>query len=240
MEINRVYNEDCLDTIARMPDESIDLIVTSPPYNLDNAKKGSFYGGKSKGENISYDNHNDNLPEQEYIDWQHDLFREWMRLIKPTGAIFYNHKPRIIEGIYDDRKNLIPFKIRQEIVWDRCGMVNFSGSFYANNTERIYIICKDNWKPVRKYLGWGEVWRFSPEQNTKHPAPFPLKLINRIIISATNKGDLVYDPMLGSGTVAIACIKENRQWIGSEISAEYCKIANKRIKAEQQKIDLFK
>lgn len=240
MKTNKLYNEDCLDTMKRMPDEFIDLIVTSPPYNLGNAKKGSFYGGKGKGENISYDNHNDDLPEQEYIDWQHDLFREWMRLIKPTGAIFYNHKPRIIDGIYDDRKNLIPFKIRQEIVWDRCGMVNFSGSFFACSTERIYIVCKsDQWKPIQQYLGWGEVWRIPPEQNTKHPAPFPLKLISRIVKSATNKDGLVYDPMIGSGTTAIACIKDGRRFIGSEISAEYCKIAMKRIRAEKQKITMF-
>lgn len=129
MEVNRIYNEPNNETMAKMPDCFVDLIVTSPPYNLGNSKKGSFYGGKSKGEKIEYIDHDDDMPTQDYIDWQHSLFKEWMRILKPTGAIFYNHKPRILNGVYDDRKNLIPFPIRQEIIWDRCGMVNFSGSF---------------------------------------------------------------------------------------------------------------
>jgi site-specific DNA-methyltransferase (adenine-specific) len=86
MEINRIYNEPNNETMAKMPDCFVDLIVTSPPYNLGNSKKGSFYGGKSKGENIEYIDHDDDMPTQEYIDWQHSLFKEWMRILKPTGA----------------------------------------------------------------------------------------------------------------------------------------------------------
>ena len=81
-----------------------------------------------------------------------------MRILKPTGAIFYNHKPRILDGIYDDRKNLIPYPIRQEIIWDRCCMVNFCGKFFAPSTEKVYIICKEDWKPNKEFIGMGEGW----------------------------------------------------------------------------------
>ena len=229
LELNRIYNESNLETMKRMPDNFVDLIVTSPPYNLGNAKKGSFYGGKSKGENIEYIDHDDDMPTEEYINWQHQLFKEWMRIIKPTGAIFYNHKPRVINGVFDDRKNLIPFSIRQEIIWDRCGMINFSGSFYAPNTERIFIISKQDWRPNKECLNFGEVWKIVPETGINHPAPFPLKLAKKIIISASKEGDLVYDPFGGSGTTAMASVELKRNWILSEISSEYVQIAEKRI-----------
>lgn len=239
MEVNRIYNEPNNETMAKMPDCFVDLIVTSPPYNLGNSKKGSFYGGKSKGENIEYIDHDDDMPTQEYIDWQHSLFKEWMRILKPTGAIFYNHKPRILNGVYDDRKNLIPFPIRQEIIWDRCGMVNFSGSFFAPNTEKIYIIAKPEWKPNKECLGFGEVWKITPDIGINHPAPFPLKLAKKIIISSTNEGAIVYDPFMGSGTTAIACLQHKRNYIGSELSNEYVELSKQRLKPYEMQTTLF-
>ena len=229
MEINKIYNEDCMDTMSRMPDCLVDLVLTSPPYNLGNSKKGSFYGGKGKGDRIKYDDHNDDMPTDKYIEWQHLLFKEWMRILKPTGAIFYNHKPRILNGVYDDRKNLIPFPIRQEIIWDRCGMVNFSGGFFAPNTEKIYIVAKPEWRPNKEFLGLGEVWRIPPDVNIDHPAPFPLALAQRIIVSSTNEGDIVYDPFMGSGTTAMACLKYKRNYIGSELTERYIQLSNKRL-----------
>ena len=229
IELNKIYNEDCIETMKRMPNESVNLIITSPPYNLGNAKKGSFYGGKSKGDKIEYLNHDDNMDKNDYISWQHKLFNEWMRIIKNDGAIFYNHKPRILDGVFDDRKNLVPFPIRQEIIWCRGGMVNFSGSFFANNTERIFIICKDKWHPNKEFLGLGEVWNVSPEINTVHPAPFPLELAEKVVKSSSNEGDVVLDPMCGSGTTCVASKKFNRHYIGIDNCSDYVDMANDRL-----------
>lgn len=239
MELNKIYLESNKDTMGRLPDCSVDLIITSPPYNLGNSKKGSFYGGKSKGLAIEYKNHDDDMPTEEYIIWQHELFKEWYRIIKPTGAIFYNHKPRIQNGVYDDRKNLIPFPIRQELIWDRCGMINFSGSFFAPNTEKIYIVAKEDWQPNKEHLGFGEVWRITPDTGINHPAPFPLKLAKKIIVSSTKEGDVVYDPFMGSGTTAIACLLHKRNYIGSEISQEYLELAKQRLKPYELQPTLF-
>jgi site-specific DNA-methyltransferase (adenine-specific) len=225
-----IYNADCLDVMREMEDGSVDLVFTSPPYNLGNAKKGSFYAGKDKkGDTISYDLYDDDMDAKDYEVWQHKIINELYRIIKSDGAIFYNHKPRVMNGVYDDRRNLIPLPVRQEIVWDRCGMHNFSGSFYAPNTERIFIIAKDDWKPQREYLRWGEVWRIPPETDNPHPAPFPLRLAKRVIVSASEKGDIVYDPFLGSATTAIASIENGRQFVGSEIDPDYYAIAKRRI-----------
>lgn len=220
---------DCLDVMRGMADSSVDMCLTSPPYNLGNSQKGSFYQGQSKGDRITYNSHSDDMPDENYVTWQHAVILEMYRLLKPGGAIFYNHKPRIVDGVFDDRKRLIPLPIRQEIVWDRCCMVNFSGSFYAPSTERIYIIAKSGWKPQREFLGFGEVWRVAPETNTEHPAPFPLKLAKRAIVSGSSEGAIILDPFAGSGTTGVAALQTNRHFVGIELDSEYVTIAQRRI-----------
>ena len=227
IKLGKLYHGDCLEIMPELG--SVDLVLTSPPYNLGNFKKGTWYGGKGKGKRLEYESHSDDMDEKDYIEWQHEILKQCRLILSKNGAIFYNHKPRVNGGIFDDRKNLIPFPIRQEIIWDRCGMINFSGGFYAPNTERIFIIANKLWKPVHKYLKFGEVWRFPPDKNTKHPAPFPSQLANQVIISASQEGDTVLDPFNGSGTTSTQSEILNRKWIGIEISEKYCEIAAKRI-----------
>ena len=94
METNIIYNEDCLETLAKMEDNSIDLIVTSPPYN-----KG-FYTKLTESENwhsaIDYDNYNDALEPKEYVNWQKKIISECLRVLKPSGSLFYNHKDNLV------------------------------------------------------------------------------------------------------------------------------------------------
>lgn len=225
---------DCLEVMKNMPDKSVDLVFTSPPYNLGNVKKGGFYGGKDKkGDTISYNLYDDDMADDDYEQWQHLIIKECYRLVRDSGAIFYNHKPRIVGGVYQDRRNLIPFSVRQEIIWDRGVMVNFNGTFYAPSTERVFIIAKNEWKPNKEYVGWGEIWRIPPEQDNPHPAPFPLRLAKRVVISATQPGDTVLDPFAGSGTTGVACAQMGRNFIGIEIDPDYYAIAERRIKEAQ-------
>lgn len=230
---------DCLEYMQTLPDGCVDMCLTSPPYNLGNVAKGSFWTGRGKGDTISYDAHDDDMPDSEYEAWQHEIIREMYRVLKDGGAIFYNHKPRILNGVLDDRKRLIPLPIRQEIIWDRCAMVNFSGSFYAPNTERIYIIAKGEWKPEKDSLGFGEVWRIPAETNNEHPAPFPLRLAKRAVVSGCDIGGTVLDPFAGSATTAIACIETGRNFVGCEKSPAYHAIAQKRIAEAQMQLPLL-
>lgn len=236
-ELVTLYNAECEKVLPLVADESVKLVVTSPPYNLGNAKKGSFYGGKGKGDKIEYDKYNDNLEEEEYRIWQHKILLELWRILKPDGAIFYNHKPRIKNKRFDDRRNLIPLPIRQEIIWNRGGMVNFSGGFFAPNTERIFVIAKPDWKPNKETLGWGEIWKIAPEQNTEHPAPFPLELAKRAINSATQGGDVVLDPFSGSGTTIRAAKLLGRTGIGIELSEDYCALTERLLNPESPLFD---
>ena len=97
METDIIYNEDCLETLAKMEDNSIDLIVTSPPYN-----KG-FYTKLTENENwhsaIDYDNYNDALEPKEYENWQKKIISECLRVLKPSGSLFYNHKDNLVGGV---------------------------------------------------------------------------------------------------------------------------------------------
>ena len=96
MEIDKIYNEDCLETLARLEDSSIDLIITSPPYN-----KGAYAKPKKGGlwnTTINYDNYNDALEPEEYVSWQKKIISECMRVLKPSGSLFYNHKDILVGG----------------------------------------------------------------------------------------------------------------------------------------------
>ena len=102
METNIIYNEDCLETLAKMEDNSIDLIITSPPYNK------NFYapsGATNKvwsalrGRQIAYDVYNDSMPPQDYENWQRKIISECIRVLKPSGSLFYNHKDILVGGV---------------------------------------------------------------------------------------------------------------------------------------------
>ena len=230
--------------ILPLINQKINLCLTSPPYNIGQlgAKRRDFFSGdknKYKNKNKIYDFMNDDLLAEEYISQQRRLLMDIWELIESNGAIFYNHKHRILNGMLDDRKNLITIPIRQEIVWNKSSMINFNGNFFAPNTERIYIMAKPKWKINKEYVGLGEVWTIRNCDKSKHPATFPLKLAELVIVSSTKENDIVLDPYIGSGTTALACERLNRNWIGIEISEKYCKIAKKRISMEADQLKIF-
>lgn len=102
METDIIYNEDCLETLARMEDNSIDLIVTSPPYNKNfyapsSGKAGSW--SAMRGGQIPYDKYSDSMPPQEYENWQRKIISECLRVLKPSGSLFYNHKDILVGGV---------------------------------------------------------------------------------------------------------------------------------------------
>lgn len=229
----KLINADCMVAMQGIQRESIDLIFTSPPYNLGNPIKGNMFKSKA-GERIEYNAHDDDLPYEEYVAWQREVLKICYSLIKEDGAIFYNHKPRIKNLVWDDRKNLIPFDIRQEIVWDTSCLFNYNGSFFVPHTERIFIIAKPKWKPNRQYVSMGEVWSFRPDRGIDHPATFPLELARKVVLSASSIGETVLDPFMGSGTVGVACAQTDRNFIGIEIDSKYYGVAKKRINEVKQ------
>jgi len=159
------------------------------------------------------------------------------RILNNEGAIFYNHKWRVQGGILQDRHEILQgFPVRQVIIWRRKGGLNFNRGYFLPTYEVIYLIAKPKFRLLPKANAVGDVWEFTQEMNNEHPAAFPVALIDRIISSTPAK--LILDPFMGSGTTAIAAIMNNREYIGIDISEEYCKMAENRISSylAQQKL----
>lgn len=231
---NKIFCGDAIEVMKKIPSGSIDLVVTSPPYNLKNSTgNGMSHNTKSgKWANAvlrnGYTRHSDCLPHEEYVQWQRECLTQMMRLIKNDGAIFYNHKWRVQAGLLQDRQDIVNgFPVRQVIIWRRKGGINFNPGYFLPTYEVIYLIAKPDFKLAPKANAFGDVWEFTQEMNNPHPAPFPFELVDRAIKSTSSQ--CILDPFMGSGTTAIAAINNSRQYIGIEISPDYCKMANDRI-----------
>ena len=237
--LNKIICGDCLTVMRQMPDKCLDLVVTSPPYNLKNSTGNGMKDGRggkwaSAALQNGYSHYDDNMPHNEYAEWQYNCLSEMFRLLKDDGAIFYNHKWRVQDGKLQDRQDIIrDLPVRQIIIWRRKGGINFNAGYFLPTYEVIYLIPKLNFKLAPKANAVGDVWEFTQEMNNDHPAPFPVALIDRIISSTTAK--TVLDPFMGSGTTAIVAMGLKRNFVGIDLSPDYCKKAEKRI--ERNKIE---
>jgi modification methylase len=231
---NQLICGESLDTLKKLPDSSIDMGVTSPPYNKQENKKGWLV------ENVKYDSATDKKDETLYQKEQIEVLNELYRVIKPGGSFFYNHKIRWEKGVMLHPIQWLSqtqWNIRQEIVWDRMIAANIRGWRFWQVDERIYWLYKPkNNKDLigeellSKHALLTSIWRFSPEQKVEHPAPFPLALPVRCIYAILNeKEGTVIDPYCGSGTTCVASKLLGKNFIGIDISQEYLKIAQKRL-----------
>ena len=240
--INKIICGDSLEIMKSMPSESIDLVVTSPPYNLKNSTGNGMKDGRGgKWANASlingYSHYNDNMPHEEYAKWQRECLEEMLRLVKDDGAIFYNHKWRVQAGLLQDRQDIIQgLPVRQIIIWRRKGGINFNKGYFLPTYEVIYLIAKPKFKLAPKANAHGDVWEFTQEMKNGHPAPFPVQLIDRIITS-TN-AQIILDPFMGSGTTAITAMGNKRDFVGIDISPDYCKMADERIERNKKQSEL--
>lgn len=232
--IDKFICGDAVRVMRALPSESIDLIFTSPPYNLRNSTGNGMKDGRGgKWANAAlingYIEHDNCMPHEEYVAWQRECLTEMIRLIKEDGAIFYNHKWRVQNGLLQDRRDIVEgFPVRQIIIWHRNGGINFNPSYFLPTYEVIYLIAKPRFKLAKGANKYGDVWNIGQELNNPHPAPFPLVLAERVISSTNAK--LVLDPFIGSGTVAVAAKKLGRNFIGIDKVPEYLKMAIRRLR----------
>jgi len=233
--ITGLYNIDCLELLSSINDEIIDLTITSPPYNL-----GDKHHTGNKIFN-PYDDFTDNLPEIEYQNQQIKVLNEIYRVTKDGGSIMYNHKNRIRNGV-----QITPYEwllktkwtIKQEIVWFN-GSQNFDKCRFYPMTERIFWLSKGIKTNFINNINQHDLIKDNAEgTNKEHKRSFPIKLAQRFIICFPDS-NLIFDPYMGSGTTAIAAIKEGKNYLGSEISKKYHDIAKDRIKNQILTLELF-
>ena len=244
--LNKIICGDSLAVMRQMPDECLDLVVTSPPYNLKNSTGNGMRDGRGgKWSNAAlisgYQDHDDEMPHEEYAKWQKDCLSEMFRLIKKDGAIFYNHKWRVQNGLLQDRQDIVAgFPVRQIIIWKRKGGINFNPGYFLPTYEVIYMIPKPDFRLAPKTNGVGDVWEFTQEMKNEHPAPFPVALIERIVRSTP--AQIVLDPFSGSGTTAVVCQGLKRNFIGIELSPKYVEMSKRRLNLDLKspEVDVLK
>ena len=248
--LDKIICGDSLETMKKLPDNSIDAIITSPPYNIRNSSGGSwkYYANRrdrlelnglfksSLLDKQGYDVHSDDMPYDEYVQWQKNCLAEMLRVLKPTGFIFYNHKSRVQKGLLQSRWEIVgDFPVRQVITWWRGKLANdINDSYFFNNVEQIYFIAKQRKSYLKKGANkFGLVWQITPaydKKKYKHPAPFPIELPDRCLDSLNLTSDsIVLDPFMGGGSVALSALKHNIHYIGIDLSPGYCQMAEERI-----------
>lgn len=245
LELNRIYQMDCLEGMKRMTDNSIDLTVTSPPY--DNLRK---YNGYS-------------------FDFE-EVAKELYRITKKGGVVVWVVNDATIKGSESGTSfkqalffKEIGFNLHDTMIWEKTGNGCLgSQNAYGQVFEYMFIFSKGKIKThnlikdrenkiksgkvkvnaglvdgkgyerivERKPFGKRtNIWRINQQQRSKHPAPFPEQLAQDHILSWSNEGDIVLDPFIGSATTAKMALLNNRNYIGFEISGEYVDIANQRL-----------
>jgi site-specific DNA-methyltransferase (adenine-specific) len=239
MELNKIYQEDCLDTMERMPDNFIDLVVTSPPY--DNLRE---YNGYS-------------------FDF-HKTANQLYRVVKNNGVVVWVIGDETKNGSESGSSfkqalyfKEIGFNLHDTMIFEKNSPA-YPSSRNSNRYTQIFeymfifskgkpsanLICdkQNKWhgfkdfsnklkNPVPEFSPRTNIWKYTTSFNgVNHPAPFPEKLAEDHILTWSNVGELVYDPFMGSGTTAKMALINGRSFIGSEISKEYVDTAEKRIK----------
>ena len=225
LKLNTIYNLDCLKGLKKIKDKSIDLIITSPPFNLGNTHHTGFKKHKS---------YEDKMPEKDYQLWQLEVLNECFRVLKNNGSLIYQHKNRISKGIQISPYEWIyksNFIIKQEIVWINRSQ-NFDKIRFYPFTERVYWLTKDNKTKLYNKINKQDVfdWKEWKPVGTRglHTRAFPEKLVEDFLNVFPN-AKLILDPFIGSGTVAVVCKKMKRNFIGFEKNKDFVKYSNKRL-----------
>jgi len=239
MTVNQVICGDCLEVMKDIPDKSIDMIFTSPPYNMRTRIRNGKYTTREKSEHFSkkYSNFDDALPIDEFYDFHKKCINEMLRISK---IVIYNFqivtgsKEAFFKIVGDFNKD-----IKDIIIWDKGFGQPAMHEKVLNSSYEFILIMEDDKKCGRviqnSTFKRGELQNILRinRVNSKikgHSAVFPLKLAETIIKNFSNENDTVLDCFAGTGTTAIACINLNRNYILIEKEKKYCEIAEKRIK----------
>jgi len=239
-----IYNADILKTNC-IPESSVDLLVTSPPYNVD----------------IKYNSHNDTMSYKDYLLFTRQWLDKCYRLVKSDGRFCLNipldknkgGQQSVCADITSIAKD-VGFRYHSTIIWNEQNIsrrtawgswLSATAPYVIAPVEVIVVLYKDQWKKTsgsrksditkEEFLEFTNgVWNFMGESKKRvgHPAPFPIELPRRCIKLFSFHGDTVLDPFLGSGSTLLACLQTGRKGIGVEIDRKYCELAKKRLETE--------
>lgn len=258
MQLNVIYNEDCLVTMRnRIDKNSIDVVLTSPPYNTSRASS------KSDPYSFRYDSYSDSLSDDDYTDFICKCFYGYDWILKENGCVLFNvsyssENTTLIWNLISDIQRRTNFSVADCIVWKKkCAIPNnVSPNKLTRICEFVFVLCRDNEigtffmnKKVDSISKKGQniyenVFNFIDAANNDgtcelNKATFSTEFVRKLLMMYAKEGAVIFDSFMGTGTTAIGAIKEQMSYIGSELSKEQCEYANKRIKQETQQLTLF-
>jgi len=234
-QLDRIYLGDCLKLIKEIPDSSIDLVLTDPPFAINFKGKRTNYHRTPERVIEGYNE----IPKEKYLDFSLQWMKEAFRVLKDTGSMY------VFSGWTNLKEILIAldevgFKVINHLIWKYQFGVFTKRKFVTSHyhipfcvkNEKKYKFNKNEHYPEDVIFVKREYWT----GRVKTPNKLPIALVAKLIQFVTDKGDIVLDPFIGSGTTAVACKLLKRHFIGFEIVPEYVKLANKRLLGESLKI----
>lgn len=250
------YQGDCLEALAEMaaahPEGLYDMIFADPPYFLSNGGITCHAGKMVKVDKGGWDTSQD-------AEQNHRFNIAWLglcqRVLKPDGTIWVSGTSHVIFSVGFAMQQL-GFKILNDITWEKPNPPpNLSCRYFTHATETLLWAAKNrksrhvfNYKAMREINGGKQmksVWRMTAPRHAekvsgKHPTQKPVALVERCLLASTNPGDRVLDPLMGSGTTAVACLKTGRRFEGIELDGGYVALARKRVLAlNKREAELF-
>ena len=247
LQFNKIYNMDCLDGLSQIKKNSVDLLLTDPPFGIDFHRVGTQYNRKQKELGKMYHE----IPADEYYEFTLNWLQKSWGVMKPTasGYIFsgWNRLGDILNALTE-----IGFRIINHCVWKFQFGVFTKKRFVTSHYHILYFTklkLKDDklrtFNRIPEYstspgkLYFEDVWyikRDYQKGGDKTPTRLPLAITDKCVRMASKEGDLVLEPFLGSGSVVLSAIKYNRQYIGFELSQDIFNVAKKRIKTLKNEI----
>lgn len=247
LEINKIYNEDCLTTINNLPEKCVDLIITSPPYNYTKRRGGPADKGK-------YDVYIDWKSEEDYINWTIELFNGYDKIVKENRVVLYNfsysvENPTLPYKLVAKISENTNWELSDTIFWKKPNSIPHPASYNRLNrsVEFIWIFVRKKesktFKMFKKITSTSKTGQnyyevidnYIEAKNNDGPnelnkATFSTDLVTKLINIYGTEGDLIYDSFIGVGTTALGAIAKNCNFIGSEISSNQCELSSKTIK----------
>lgn len=243
--VNVIYNESCLETLSKLKDDGVDLVITSPPYNMNLRIRNGKYCSRQVVKEFStkYINFDDNLPIEEYNEFHTKVLKELLRV---SGLVFYN--VQIVTGskrsVFKMIGDMADY-LKDIIVWDKVHGQPAMQEQVLNRRSELILVFEKDYPISRKFKNatfargtLDDVWQIKREKNKVkgHGAVFPSELVYKILSNFSKENDIVYDPFMGTGTTAVVAKKLKRNYIGSEINKSYIDISKDRLISTQEEL----
>lgn len=230
IELDHIYNQDCLVGMREIPDKSVDLIIADPPYELTQHSGSGAFGRNARAYHQAIDHLQSGISDA--------VLNEMLRICKKPNIYIFCSKDQLPQILNFAVTNKLSYDL---LTWHKTNPVPTCNNKYLSDTE--YIVFMRRGAQLYGTLESKRKW-FVTQTNTAdkklwgHPTPKPVPIIRTLVANSSLEGGAILDPFMGSGTTAVACIKEHRHYVGFELDKKYFDIALKRIEQEKQQLML--